>query len=375
MDPSSSSLFDASLAWHVQEKLTVEEDPTREEEVEVEVTTNSPTVHQASSGWTVKEDENDIATTTTTTTTDATATSEEFVAKAVTMTSTLSASASATSQRGMLLCDAGYGLPREGRPRKEKVLAMARQLVNFLTWQREASSTDVVGEFGTTPPVARVQVVACANPSVRQALEERTLHLLGTKELPHHVSFSCQSLEDACGILPGRCQSQALLPLPIVYLSPDAPESLDPTQVPPRVVIVGLLIDRRVQPHRSHERAKQLVLQPMAMEAAATTEPSSSPTTTTATTVVVVAKRWPLEECFQDISANEPLNVDCIMEGMQQWWWNTDDNDATSTAPRMCKENFVQAASQALQHHAERHPRRPIHLPATATTTAASVSS
>ncbi len=216
----------------------------------------------------------------------------------------------------ILICDAGYGFPREARPRKEKILAIARQLVNFLEWQQERD---------VPAAAAEVRVVACTEDDVRIALEERTLDLLGTKELPSNVSFSCQSLEDAC---------QETVADQVVYLSPDAEVSLDPSQKPPRSVVVGLLIDRRIQHNRSNDRATKLN---------------------------IVAKRWPLEDCFKEISANEPLNVDCVLEGMQQWWWNNDK--LKNVEDKIARnEAFIQAASQAINHHAERHPSRPVHL-------------
>lgn len=258
---------------------------------------------------------------------------------------------SAKNNPSLIICDAGYGLPREARPRKEKILAIARQLVNFLEWQQADDQQEQC--------MAHVQVVACSEESVREALEERTLSLLGggnkKVELPRHVSFSCKSLEETCqeilrvhgGAVPIGADNEddnkdADDEHEIYYLSPDAKESLDPCEKPPRVVVVGLLIDRRIQPNRSHDRASKLKL---------------------------VAKRWPLEDCFAGISANEPLNVDCILEGMQQWWWNNSQLeqkqriiDEKVVARDVRRETFMQAASQAIQHHAERHPARPVHL-------------
>lgn len=124
----------------------------------------------------------------------------------------------------------------------------------------------------------------------------------------------------------------------IMYLSPDA-SPMKSSDAPPRVLVVGMLIDRRVQPNRSKDRASHVDL---------------------------VAKRRRLEESFQGISANEPLNVDCIMEGMQQWWWNENDlihrKDPESVTDHERKESFAQAASQAINHHAQCHPSRPVHL-------------
>jgi hypothetical protein len=264
-------------------------------------------------------------------------------------TNTTTTTTSTHTNPALIICDAGYGLPREARPRKEKILAIARQLVNFLEWQQGQQQQSSIG-ITNQESMAQIQVVSCSEESVRKALEERTLSLLGQTELPSHVSFSCQSLEDSCQeyILKVNSKSvesetekheknDATDETIVCYLSPDAKESLDPCQKPPRVVVVGLLIDRKVQPNRSHDRASKMNL---------------------------VAKRWPLEDCFAEISANEPLNVDCILEGTQQWWWNNDrlqQNEGIEEA-NVQRETFVQAASQAIQHHAERHPSRPVRL-------------
>jgi len=237
--------------------------------------------------------------------------------------------------RPILICDAGYGVPRESRPRQEKILAIARQLANFISWQQQ----------NLTKEYAAIKVVACQDENLKEALKERTLFLLqGTTTtttsheddqslpnitIPLHLSFSCTTLEDTCREISMKGNEKS-----VIYLSPDAKESLDMTKRPPRYVVVGLLIDRRIQPYRSHERAKK---------------------------VNILPKRWPLENCFQNISANEPLNVDCILEGMQQWWWNSDEISSTIIDPTIHRETFLQAAAQAIQHHAERHPSRPIH--------------
>jgi hypothetical protein len=126
-------------------------------------------------------------------------------------------------------------------------------------------------------------------------------------DLPEHVEFSTEPLNDlAAGAM---------------YLSPDAPLVLDPSTDPPSVVFVGMLIDRRVQVDRSLKRANVLQI------------PSA---------------RLALEHF--NVDDHEPLNVDVCMEVMQLWWWNGSG-----------REPYMQAAEQALRHHVERHPNRPLH--------------
>lgn len=213
----------------------------------------------------------------------------------------------------LFLCDAGYGLPLEARPRREKILAICRQLYNFIKWQ--------MSEECTGKDLARVKVVG-SSLEVVTALEERLQQLFGTNSaMPSHVEFcSEQALNDYC-----------INDDDTVYLSPDATTVLDASQKPPSTVVVGLLIDRRtIQFNRSQKRACILN---------------------------VKAARLPLDElCFSNMDKHEPLNVDTVMEGMQQWWWNCEA--ATTTT---CKECFVQAATQAIERHCQRHFNRPLH--------------
>lgn len=197
----------------------------------------------------------------------------------------------------LLLCDMGYGLPREERPRKERLNAISRQLVNFLLWQKSA----------VNEPKAIVKVVACPDPA---SLLSRFLELWPEDTLPSHFSISQHSLE-------------TFVNHTAIYLSPDAPRALDPHEPPPRVIIVGMLIDRRVQPNRSRQRAEKMQLS---------------------------LARWP---ALVGWDPQEPFNVDCILEGMQQWHWNYSE----------ALGGFLEAAQQALRHHQDRHPQRVQHIP------------
>lgn len=178
-----------------------------------------------------------------------------------------------------LICDVGYGFPKEKKPRREKVNAVTRQIANFLEWQIDVFNCD------PKKSLAIVKVVGCQDEAIKSVLEGRMKALLKIETLPSHVVFTCNSLEEVCS-------DKNNISKPI-YLSPDAEEAVDPTKRPPSTVIVGMLIDRRVQPNRSRDRALGLDFKP---------------------------QRWALGECFAEINPNEPLNVDCVLEGMQQWY-------------------------------------------------------
>lgn len=219
----------------------------------------------------------------------------------------------------ILVCDAGYGLPKEIRPRKEKINAIASQLANFLTWQRDG------GELNCSAMrIAQVHVVGCPDEATISTIAKKISDKLKINKLPSHLTLSCETLEETMA-----SSSANKLLEPAVYLSPDADRSLNPSLPPPTTVVVGLLIDRRPQPNRSKDRASKLRIE---------------------------AVRLPLEGCFVGISAREPLNVDCVLELMQQWWWNCREPQNGN------KEAFIKAASQAIEHHAERHPARPLHI-------------
>eukprot|EP00977_Amphora_coffeiformis_P009006 scaffold2043_cov166-Amphora_coffeaeformis.AAC.5 len=242
-----------------------------------------------------------------------------------------------------ILCDLGYGIPKEARPRKEKILAISKQLVNFLTWQhgnaRDGETTDYYP--------AQVEIVSCVDASAEKAITNRMHDLWkvdnGNEKFPTNISFTSSSLEEW---VESHASSSSehdptekqnwYSPTEVVYLSPDAEKTLDLTQPPPRVIVVGLLIDRRtIQTNKSKDRAHKLDL---------------------------MAVRWPLGQIASNISPSEPLNVDCVLEGMQQWEWNwniaSDSAEATEKdRAKACTDAIV----QALEHHTQRHPERPIH--------------
>lgn len=245
-----------------------------------------------------------------------------------------------------ILCDLGYGIPKEPRPRKEKILAISKQLVNFLTWQHNHAKNSAT----RINPCAMLEIVSCPDSSTQKALQDRMEELwtaTNDHEFPTNISFSPDSLEEwvtTNGRYPasggGEMEDSCTHAPVVVYLSPDADQSLDPEQPPPRIVVVGLLIDRRtILVNKSKDRAQRLAL-------------------TTA--------RWPLDCIVANMSPSEPLNVDCVLEGMQQWEWNCAaymyaGGEPDETIRQQRRAACADALVQALEHHVQRHPERPIH--------------
>lgn len=272
-----------------------------------------------------------------------------------------------------ILCDLGYGIPKEGRPRKEKILAIAKQLVNFIIWQTQTQAEkETAATSDTYSPLAPVVIVGCDDDTVQESLEQRMHDLWKQQEqqqqqqFPSHLTFADNDILNKLASADDKSSNttSSVSTSSVVYLSPDAPHVLDISLPPPSTVIVGLLIDRRtIQVDKSHQRAKGLQIQarrwPMEDIVLQTTSTSETKTKT---------QTWVL-----DMDKNEPLNVDCVLEGMQQWYWNyyhyaydqkpkVPNESSTqlleSTRARQC---FVDAARQAIQHHHQRHPGRPKH--------------
>lgn len=219
--------------------------------------------------------------------------------------------------RNVLLLDLGYGLPNEARPRREKLLAIAKQITNFLLWQTSSLQDESNSEDSVA--FSDVIVAGCDDKIVQRYLYERILELWRKDQgneavLPGHFRIYDESIEKFKEWQP-------------CYLSPDASDALSIDLPPPRCTIVGLLIDRRIQRNRSRDRASQLDLD---------------------------CARLPLEQAV-NMNAHEPLNVDCILEGMESWrrYFNNED------AP---EEAFRRAMYEAITRHTARHPERPRHL-------------
>ena len=242
-----------------------------------------------------------------------------------------------SSRRPILICDAWYGFPLQKRPRKERIYAVSKQLCNFLEWRRQsvsASSSD-----------SSCRVSLLGNKDDVRAVHDRMNEL----SLADDKVIVCNKNDAADVDFQPNVTIHEFLHLEridedeneVVYLSPDAIHTLSCASPPPRIVIIGMLIDRRITANRSLIRAEEALR--------------------------LKAVKLPLDELnVIGLGCQEPLNVDTVMELMQRWHWNCDrmqkqqhDIDDSKALYRDC---FLKAAAWAMKSQRERHPNRTLHL-------------
>eukprot|EP00956_Cyclotella_meneghiniana_P014434 scaffold21566_cov73-Cyclotella_meneghiniana.AAC.15 len=237
----------------------------------------------------------------------------------------------------LILCDAWYGFPTQKRPRKERICAVGRQLVNFLQWRCELN-LDALHECKVHLLGKELDVNAVQDRILEIASEEFTTEKFSSKiDFKPNVDIHESLLNWRNDNTDGE----------VVYLSPDASETLPSTSRPPSIVIVGMLIDRRITSDRSRKRAEE--------------------------SLNLRAMKLPLDVLnVKEMSSDEPLNVDTVMELMQRWWVNCDKideeismnaenaNDADGRTSKY-KKCFMEAAAWAMKSHRQRHPNRTIH--------------
>ena len=271
----------------------------------------------------------------------------------------------------IMICDAWYGFPTQKRPRKERVLAVAKQIYNFASWRSDYMKQKRV-------KIGAAQVYVIGKVDDVEAIKERFEQLVaGVKSKKDDAVDDVDDAGDAddsclsviqCSFLPGKTLEDLSKELwacdpkkthhetttaveRIAYLSPDANEKLSTSQLPPRIVVVGMLVDRKVQPNRSKLRAESLG-RPTANDAEL--QGSSSHMDE------IVPMQLPLDSLnVSDLSDDEPLNIDTVMEMMQRWWINS--NDGGGSSEDKMKMFFRDAAARALLTHRQRHPNRTLH--------------
>lgn len=259
--------------------------------------------------------------------------------------------------RPAILCDAWYGFPSQKRPRRERVNAVSRQLSNFLEWRRSAqprtapsSSSSATSHRGEG---CQVSLLGSAEDveAVRRRMAEiddgsrcSGMAFRPDVDVLEYANQQSTNNDDEDAIHSGEAEanhdsSTAGSHDEVVYLSPDATDSLPTTSPPPRVVVVGMLIDRRVKADRSRARAEEALK--------------------------VRSARLPLDELnVKELSSSEPLNVDTVMELVQRWWWNCEELERGGQVPSEAsyRKCFVDAAARAMKTQRDRHPNRTIHL-------------
>jgi hypothetical protein len=243
--------------------------------------------------------------------------------------------------RSIILCDAFYGFPTQKRPRNERVRAVARQLSNFMQWRSEESlEKQQCGVYflGEGKDVEAVKARVTELESQTSQTSGPTCEINFQPDIDIH-SFLDQQKEIAT--------AQAPINEDVVYLSPDAAETLPATSRPPRIVIVGMLIDRRITEDRSLRRAED--------------------------SLKIRAAKLPLDELsVKELSSSEPLNVDTVMELMQRWYWNCDrleqklqqissSGTIIEDDSRLYKKCFLEAAAWSMKSMKDRHPNRTVH--------------
>ena len=223
-----------------------------------------------------------------------------------------------------IICDSWYGFPTQKRPRKERINAVSRQLSNFLEWRMSSSDSSVqnckVSLLGSDGDVKAVKdrIHEITNSNVDE------INFQSNNVTMHQYIDNFQSIDQ------------------VVYLSPDATDTLSCTCQPPQIVIIGMLIDRRITTDRSRKRSETLKIR---------------------------SAKLPLDELnVKELSNREPLNVDTILELMQRWYWICDqlkkknDGSGGKITSDMYRKCFVSAAAYAMKTQCERHPNRTVHI-------------
>ena len=243
----------------------------------------------------------------------------------------------------IILCDCGYGWPKQPRPKSERIRAVSRQICNFLQWRNDYDKKKNATRIGS----CHVMVASHKEEDIEPLRERMVQSVADDEELKatveHQAEFCRISITEFIQATGSSAKDHVESS---VYLSPDAQDVLDPLAPPPSVVIVGMIVDRRVSIGRSNNRAIK---------------------------VSCKSARLPLHLLkLEGLEDTEPLNIDTVLEIMQRWWYNfynnrEDENneDPSAASPELQrarnKGHFVDAAVRAMLHHQERHPNRTLH--------------
>jgi len=241
----------------------------------------------------------------------------------------------------ILICDSWYGFPTQKRPRKERINAVSRQLFNFLEWRSSSSSSTTKSDSY----VHNCKLSLLGSDGDVKAVKDRIHEITNSNSQStdndiDEIEFQSNNITIQQYI--DKLQEEKDTDHDVVYLSPDASDTLSCTSPPPRIVIIGMLIDRRITTDRSRKRSEALKIR---------------------------SAKLPLDELnVKELSNQEPLNVDTVLELMQRWYYNCNqlknknDDSGEKITSNMYRNCFVSAAAYAMKTQRERHPNRTVHM-------------
>ena len=310
-----------------------------------------------------------------------------------------------------IICDCTYGWPTQKRPRNERIRSVAQQLFNYKNRSFQAESSDcsssasfqiiliaIGGRKALQPLHVQYDKLSSAKndttvmtrkitPSTwvkgKDMLRDTILVATKKKEDIPILFFSdctmidclqeCHSLlddNDDCVVVTDGMNSlsvngnsrdgkvetaieqgqpnEAIIKT-ACYLSPDGIKTLNPKLPPPKIVIVGMLVDRRVTINRSRNKAAVLNLISYQL-------PMSLLTTQRNSNIGLIRN-------------DEPLNIDTVLDLMDGWWRNhfhSSHSDKFSESDENL-QSFLDAADIAMKIHSDRHPMRTLHHPTSTT--------
>jgi len=308
-----------------------------------------------------------------------------------------------------IICDAWYGFPSQKRPRKERILAVSKQIHNFICWRRSAFRKEKEKEKLKQLLVSHVYVIGKGIDV--DCIKERVLELEsmeGQEDSRESIRSGKEKKLNRCTFLPDKkledlsvelsnektlgkndnvlLSSSSENRLLVSYLSPDANVKLNASGLPPRVVIVGMLVDRKVQPNRSRNRAESIKMVADPRVGHGDTATADRDDRDVNSNIEIVPSQLPLDALnVTDLSEDEPLNIDTVMEIMERWWNHSyggivtekgaaaithknrggatsGGSSVTDAQQRQRRiQKFQDAAARALLTHRQRHPKRVIH--------------
>lgn len=342
----------------------------------------------------------------------------------------------------IIICDAWYGFPVQKRPRQERILAVSKQINNYIEWNNEFLRANIETKKQSESDGGYAHMMLKTNAIVyvigkakdvdsiqervehlqRREVKKSTVHSTTTKDKSQIKDGTGKTrynfmpgklLEDLCEelIMTSNADSNVIAQTmnihstnkattnsvtfqeKVVYLSPDAEETLSPKELPPSIVVVGMLVDRKVQHDRSKSRAEQIVRQKGVepddcKPSHATSNISSHEHGEYSLSSHLHCARLPLDALnVSDLGSDEALNIDTVLEMVQRWWFNNcqlldivrHNGETLKPTPTQRKESdqmklfsnasehqlklFKDAACRALLTHRNRHPNRTIHCP------------